>query len=146
AITLATPHHGTPAANRAWRNWQADALSVNVHDFLPGDSLNLSDRMRWCPSDPNLNAADKFNCLNALTLPLLRGLSVDPSLPNRADLVWDDYNGYFDEAEKALPNHSEETNPLLSTLASSDQARKLIVYGGLIESPKLSPKEWADRV
>lgn len=148
AITLATPHHGTPAANRTWRNWQADKLSVKLHDFLPGDILNFSDRMRWCPFDPNLNLIERALCLdlNFMTPLPSHGVAVDPLLPNRADLVWDNYDGYFDEAEQARPNHPEETNQLLSTLAGSDQARKLIVYGGLVEGPEISPKDLGDQL
>lgn len=114
AITLATPHHGTQVANLTWRNWQADKLDFGVHDILLGDYLNFLDQMIW-------GFSGSFH------------LSSNSNRPNRSDLVWDNYDGYFDAAKAALPNDSWELNPILSALAASDHARKLIVYGGVVE-------------
>ena len=122
AITLATPHHGTQVANRSWRDWQADRLNVGISDILPGDFLDYLDAISW-------GVSGSFH------------LSNDSSRPNRSDLVWDNYDGYFDAAKAAIPNDYWELNQLLSDLATSNQARKLIVYGGFLNPLPLKAQD-----
>lgn len=96
-ITLATPHHGTPGANDP----------ITMKKFVP----------------------DKFEAIyNAVQQYYWRankGSVRSPSLPNRSDLRWDNYDGKLD-------SNSNDVNTDLakSNLAFEPYAAKLTAYGG----------------
>lgn len=118
-ITLATPHHGTPLANREWRNKLADKSDVGVEDLIPAQKLNVFDRVFW-----HLNAGSPH---------LVR----DSSRPNRSDLVWSNRDGLFNPYKSKDPNSWWEENTLLLRLASSEVGRKIITYGGVLENARI---------
>ncbi|MCP5114660.1 MAG: lysophospholipase, partial [bacterium] len=107
-ITLATPHHGTPLANRVLRNRLAER---NLGRPVP--LLNLFDRFFWTwNSSPHLahNATE----------------------PNRSDLLWDDYDGLFADLREDLRAGSLEANHSLAALRVPTGTR-LVLYGGYLQ-------------
>jgi hypothetical protein len=108
-ITLATPHHGTPLANRILRNRLAER---NTHSSAA--PFDLFDIFYWgWNSSPHLasNAEE----------------------PNRSDLLWDDYDGLFAGVREDLHSDSLETNDSLERLRGlSMGGTRLIVYGGYL--------------
>jgi len=109
-ITLATPHHGTPAANDAPR---IDPIVYPGWAF----ALTIIDRVYWCAEFPCVS--DEF---------------VDVTEPNRSDLRWDSYNGL--EGYNDCPR---ECNAWLQTLnADGTYDGKLTAYSGFINSSNSS--------
>jgi pimeloyl-ACP methyl ester carboxylesterase len=109
-ITLATPHHGTPAANDAPR---IDPLVYPGWAF----ALTVVDRAYWCKEFPCVS--DEF---------------VDVTEPNRSDLRWDDYNGLA-----GYNDCPRECNAWLQALnADPSYEGKLAVYAGFINSSNSS--------
>ena len=106
-ITLATPHHGTPLANRLLRNRLAEDNTGS-----PASQLDLFDFLYWSwSSSPQLasNAEE----------------------PSRSDLLWDEYDGLFDGPRQDPNLASIEVNRSLAQLrATPGDGMKLIVYGG----------------
>jgi len=111
-ITLATPHHGTPLANRVLRNALAER---NTHS--PAAPLDLFDALYWGWSgSPHL--------------------AHNAELPNRSDLLWDDYDGLFAEVREDLRAEDVEVNHSLERLNCLDLGEtKLVVYGGQLYPP-----------
>lgn len=123
-ITLATPHHGTPAANKEAR----DALarqnnSVVLYGWL--DALQFSDIAYWC--------SDRLSsCENALV----------PNLPNRGALRYDNFDRilpsleYETRAERndwlIKLNGEDSQNPNKSQLIARRYDKKVIAYYGYI--------------
>ena len=109
-ITLATPHHGTPAANDGPR---IDPLVYPGWAF----ALTIIDRSYWCAEFPC--ASDEF---------------VDVTEPNRSDLRWDSYNGLA-----GYNDCPRECNAWLQAL-NSDRTYdgKLTAYSGFINSANSS--------
>ncbi|MBK6751479.1 MAG: hypothetical protein IPG67_16160 [Acidobacteria bacterium] len=100
-ITLATPHHGTPGAND------------------PGTMKHL--------------VPDKFEAIyNGVQQYYWRaekGSVRSPSLPNRSDLRWDNFDGKLDISTKDV-----NTDLAASNTAFGPYASKLIAYGGTAQS------------
>lgn len=123
-ITLATPHQGTPFANRVLRDKKAERLAGY-------DPLCAS-----CP-DP----AAVFDSVDSLFWDIINhssALAVNPDLPNRSDLLWDEHDDFFAEERNGL-EPPQETNKSLGALAQSapkaaDDSRKLIVYGSSVNT------------
>ena len=125
-ITLATPHHGTPFANREWRNELAQRLKIDISDFVPGDILN--------------KYSYTLNCYDDLFWDVAKGsphLAKDSSRPNRSDLVWDNWNGMFSTQKSEYPEYYWEENISLATTASPAIARRLICYGGTLQADRM---------
>lgn len=132
-ITLASPHHGTPTANKHWRNWKVEQLTGSTERLCnpllaclacrltPVCLVEASDSFYWKRSD----------------------LAENPLIPNRSDLLWDDYDGYFSGARQALPNWEREDNPVLRGLPAAD-AKKLIVYGSYLDPNDRSRLSWTE--
>jgi hypothetical protein len=119
AITLASPHHGTILANLDWRNWVVDKRQVDIRDVFLLDLCNKYDWVYWGVRNSSWH------------------LWNNSSLPNRNDLVWDNYDGFLDTAQIAHPEKTWELNSLLKALAQSEQARKLIVYAGNLSDDRM---------
>ncbi len=100
-ITLATPHHGTPGAND----------SVTMKRFVP----------------------DKFEAIyNAVQQYYWRsekGSVRSPSVPNRSDLRWDNYDSKLDASAKDVNADLARSNASFAPFAA-----KLIAYGGTTAS------------
>ena len=113
-ITLATPHHGSPAANDAPR---VNALSDSIWEVCLKFIDNSTDV--WCTGETN----DIGICISGY-------IGVDA--PNRKDMLWDSYDspngatGY---------NSCPECNPWLRNLNahSGDYNHKLILYYGWLD-------------
>ncbi len=119
-ITLATPHHGSPMANLDWRNWTIQRVA-DSNPLLPCEG---------CVSVLLFNSSDWFYWVHRNRS---SGLDDNSGLANRSDLVWDNYDGFFDPARDALSDRSWEQNVILWNLRTSQDARKLIVYGGYLD-------------
>ena len=109
-ITLGTPHHGTPLANRILRDRLAERIIGG-----PVTHFALFDLFYWgWHASPHLahNAEE----------------------PNRSDLLWDDYDGLFAELREDLAAGSLETNHSLEHLRGApDDETALVVYGGYLQ-------------
>lgn len=96
-ITLATPHHGTPGANDP----------TTMKKFVP----------------------DKFEAIYGAVQQYYwraeKGSVRSPSLPNRSDLRWDNYDRKLDPASKDV-----NVDLAASNIAFEPYAAKLIAYGG----------------
>src|SRR5450759_2691879 len=111
-VTLATPHHGSPLANLQWLNWTAEKLT-----YWTGDCYDLV-----CVT-PN----GRFTSLDDLfwrTANKSPAQAIHADLPNRSDLVWDDYDGLFQAARDEFKDKPGEENPILSANRSTTDARK----------------------
>lgn len=136
-ITLATPHHGTPAASGPFRDRYVD------------------DYDRQAPAGANfsylVDTAEDCGC--AVTITQLAECILTPAnypllpfdRPTRSDLRWDDRIPYFQEYEAASPgvdvNHflrrlnciSPYDNPTNNpTCHDRDYSEKIIAHGGVI--------------
>ena len=116
-VTLATPHHGTPAANRC----------DYVLDPLPDYIGALGYKLGHEPGTVDFAA-------------LAAGLSLGNGIfhaiptynqPNRLDLLWDNYDGFFTSGFSP-----DELNPPTATLNSISSAQsydsKIVAYAGNI--------------
>ncbi|KPA11293.1 hypothetical protein MHK_008498 [Candidatus Magnetomorum sp. HK-1] len=126
-ITLATPHHGSPAANdKARANFLIDADLKTV--------LNLNDVFYWWQTDQDCITSIydlfKSNTLLAALSNIFettQNCQVQITDPNRSDLSWDNYNN--------LPQFQSEKNYWLDSLnKSSIYNSKLFAYYGTIDS------------
>lgn len=116
-ITLATPHHGTPAANKKARDALATQSAV-LYGWL--DALKFSDIAFWC-------SGGLSSCDNALV----------PNLPNRGALRYDNFDQALPPSEYET---SSERNDWLIKLNSKDPKNpdrrydeKIIAYYGYID-------------
>ena len=107
-ITLATPHHGTPFANRILRNRLAERNTGR-----PASYFDLLDRFFW-----SLNSSPH--------------LAHNAEAPNRSDLLWDGYDGLFAALREDLHAPFLEVNHSLAQLHGSAGAR-LVLYGGYLD-------------
>ncbi|TAK95237.1 MAG: hypothetical protein EPO07_15690, partial [Verrucomicrobia bacterium] len=114
-ITLATPHHGTPAANRC------DYVLNPLPDYI--GALGYKFKQELGTIDFAIAAAG---------ISLANGIfHVIPSYnqPNRLDLLWDNYDGLF-----ASGFSPDEINPPTATLNSISSAQsydyKIVTYAG----------------
>jgi hypothetical protein len=134
-ITLATPHHGSPLANRVMRDNKAENLA--------GQNKNSSGcvNAKW---GTWYGAAGEFDCLDSLfwdTSNHSPQLVSNADLPNRSDLLWDEYNDYFTD-QRAQIGTELEINQTLKTLAGNSNAliqndsRKMILYGSSVDTDK----------
>ena len=138
-VTLATPHHGTPAANKSTRLlWLQECLlgnclSATKYELL----LKLIDQSIWC----NEWAFDWWNILyDQLNMGISLSTVLD-SLPrcsdfiditksNRKGLV---YDNFFN-----IPQYDSEENEWLSQLNYSENyGNKIIAYGGYIKTNEI---------
>jgi hypothetical protein len=115
-LTLATPHHGTPIANREWRNWTANTLTNSV---TPAGNLDFFDFVYW-------------SVVNS------KHLIKNPGAPSRSDLRWDDYDGLFAAARQHFGNQVNEENPILRSTFSTTNARKIIAYAGYMDPKRFT--------
>ncbi len=106
-ITLGTPHHGTPGANGPSKDLKCGSYNPKWFQVLRYTNLAY-----WCFSDFLADGeGDDEGCLEWWK-------------PNRADLIWDNYDGEFNEID---------ANQWLLNLNSSDGfTNKVISYYGYI--------------
>jgi PKD repeat protein/pimeloyl-ACP methyl ester carboxylesterase len=116
-ITLATPHHGTPAANKKARDALATQSAV-LYGWM--DALKFSDIAFWC-------SGGLSSCDNALV----------PNLPNRSAVRYDNFDQALPPSEYET---SSERNDWLIKLNSKDPKNpdrrydeKIIAYYGYID-------------
>jgi pimeloyl-ACP methyl ester carboxylesterase len=116
-VTLATPHHGTPAANRC------DYVLDPLPDYIGALGYKLGHE---------LGTVD----FAALAAGLSLGNGIFHAIPtynqpNRLDLLWDNYDGFFTSGFSP-----DELNPPTATLNSISSAQsydsKIVAYAGNI--------------
>ncbi|OPX38042.1 MAG: hypothetical protein B1H11_05090 [Desulfobacteraceae bacterium 4484_190.1] len=117
-ISLATPHHGSPAANDSARTFllggQAELTAMT----------NLLDIFFWWKTDSNCinaitDACGSSNLLGAFInlYNISQDCQVQVDEPNRSDLRWDNYSGISAEYEKTTISPSTSiTNSCLQGL------------------------------
>ena len=125
-ITLATPHHGSPAANdKARANYYIDPDLKAV--------LNLNDVIYWWKTDQDC-ITSLFNFLKSTSLlssfgnifNICQNCQVQITDPNRSDLSWDNYNN--------LPQFQAEKNNWLDSLNRNNiYNNKVFSYYGTID-------------
>ena len=111
-ITLATPHHGTPAANRCDPPGYVGALGYKLAYELGSPAF--------------ASAASSMSSLSGIFYN-----APSYNQPNRSDLLWDNYDSLF-----TLGFSPGEANPSTATLNSISSAQsydsKIITYAGNI--------------
>jgi len=128
-ITLATPQHGTPVANRC--DYVFDPLPdyIGALGYKFKHELGTIDFAILASGVSGLNGA--FH------------LIPNYNQPNRIDLLWDNYNGLFTGGFS-----SDELNPPTATLNSITSAQsydsKIIAYAGYIASSTGHDAELSD--
>jgi pimeloyl-ACP methyl ester carboxylesterase len=114
-ITLATPHHGTYAANDSARFW-------GNFDLDWGFAFDKGDEKYW-------EAAGCIPCKD------------DPSHPNRSDLRFDNYNGFW-STNSAYLNDPREQNGWLKDLPKSYDPLISAYYGYIGSNSVVTDLGW----
>ncbi len=118
-ITLATPHHGSPAANNVGRQ------CISKFDWL--SLMGIADLCFW----------DAKLCDSSQTTGNLL-LSIDADMPNRSDLRWDNYDNAmhglnFDLLPCYDLNPLEINNWLRTLNQDTTNDSKIIAYFGYVD-------------
>ncbi len=128
-VTLATPHHGSPLANLHWRNWKADSRPL-----LPPNWDQLACLV--CAPSPRLRPSRTLDFLDSIYWGKVNkrpDIATQALLPNRSDLLWDDYDNLFQEARNEVKDEPIENNLMLAANHSTTDALKVIAYAGYID-------------
>lgn len=165
-ITLGTPHHGSPFANRLWRDYQIQryagatfplsSLIDSVCDVgSPRELLSTASYGVFLGAIENLSPGARASCWFSIADWIFWGklggapaASTSAHVDNRIDLLWDNYDGFFDEPKSKYNDQPSELNAYLAAYTGTESARKLIVYGG-VTSPALSDskvRDWLDSI
>ncbi len=116
-VTLATPHHGTPAANRC------DYVEDPLPDYVGALGYKLAHQLGTLDFAALVSGLSELDGIFQF-MPYYNQV-------NRVDLLWDNYNGLF-----AAGFSPEEVNPSTSTLNSIASAQsydtKIVAYAGYI--------------
>ncbi len=129
-ITLATPHQGTPLANRVLRDKRVERLSgynsllckVTKECLDIALLFDFGDIGFWWYKNHDME------------------LATNADLPNRSDLLWDEHDALFAEERKIIPA-TQEVNVSLRHLEDSalaDDSRKFILYGSSVDTTTVS--------
>lgn len=162
AITLATPHHGSPLANKRYRNWLAYRWAGNP---FPAESSKEAVLRCGLEELAESYLASQVGLLNPLRQAVIkvgdlidpgarevclfeiadlaywgiegnsRKAALDPLTPNRSDLLWDEYDDLFQEPILELEKSTPEWNLQLRRSMQSHAASRMFVYGGAILPP-----------
>jgi hypothetical protein len=145
-ITLATPHQGTPAANRLLRNLRVRRLAGPGPFLKPecGASSLLKLQIPSSLTLPFLDPTDPACTFDLADWVFWNWRNGSPELernamfPNRSDLLWDEHDDFFAAERQTLPLPQEVNADLLHLATDArkwpDDSRKLILYGSSVST------------
>jgi len=143
-ITLATPHHGTPLANRLLRDSRVrrKAGTSPVPKWECAESSLLKLKYPQILTLPLLDPWDPACTFDLADWGYWSWMNSSPDLersaeqPNRSDLLWDEHDDFFAVDRQRVPSPQEVNADLLHLTADArqwpDDSRKLIVYGSSV--------------